>query len=55
MKLFSKSAPAQVVRKAEHADIKTVVTSGVTALAVMGAVTAASAVVSSIRARERSA
>ncbi len=49
MKLLGKSAPEKVVSKAEHADMKTMVTSGVTALAVMGAVTAASAVVSSLR------
>lgn len=55
MKLFGKSAPVPVVSKADHADVKTMVTSGVTALAVMGAVTAASAVVSSLRAKERSA
>lgn len=55
MKLLSKSVPQQVVSKAEHPDVKTMVASGVTALAVMGAVTAASAVVSSFRSKERSA
>ncbi|MBB3043129.1 hypothetical protein KM427_05625 [Nocardioides sp. LMS-CY] len=53
--LGKKSAPEQVVSKVEHADVKTMVASGATALAVMGAVTAASAVVSSLRARERRA
>lgn len=55
MKLFGKSAPEQVVSKAGHADVKTMVTSGVTALAVMSAVTAASAVVSALRSKERRA
>jgi len=55
MKLLSKSAPEKVVSKAEHADMKTMVTSGATALAVMGVVTAASAVVSSLRGKARKA
>ena len=55
MKLLGRSVPEPVVSKAEHTDVKTMVTSGVTALAVMGAVTAASAVVSSLRAKERRA
>lgn len=54
MKLLSRSAPVPVpvVGRSDHLDVRTVVTSGVTALAVMGAVTAASAVVSSLRAKE---
>lgn len=52
MKLWGRSAPAPIVNGSDHKDVRTVVTSGVTALAVMGAVTAASAVVSSLRAKE---
>ncbi|WP_243057521.1 hypothetical protein [Nocardioides sp. SR21] len=52
MKLLGKSAPVPVVSKSDHLDVRTVVASGVTALAVMGVVTAASAVVSSLRGKE---
>jgi hypothetical protein len=55
MKLLGKSVPEPIVSKGGHSDVRTMVTSGVTALAVMGAVTAASAVVSSLRAKERRA
>lgn len=55
MKLLGKSAPEQAVSKIEHIDPKTVIASGATALAVLGVVTAASAVVSSIRERTRRA
>ena len=55
MRLLGKNAPKKIASKAGPPDAKTVVLSGFTALAVMGAVTAVSAVVSSLRAGERRA
>jgi hypothetical protein len=53
MGLLTKSPVEKVQEKAGRLDVKTIATSGVSALVVMGGVTAASAVVSALRSKKK--